>query len=374
MKDARTSPPLFVDAILVIITFILLFFSIVMIYSTTGVLAADRYGDALYYVKRQGMSAGVGIVLMLACSQLNPELLKRFSRVFYAMCLVALLATLLPGLGDRAGGAQRWINLGVVRLQPGEFVKLMFTIAAAGFFARHEHQLGTFRDGVVKPLCLVGALGVLFLLQPDYGSTAVVIILTLSMALVSGVRIRYFAICILFCSFVLSSLIIVAPYRMARVATFLDRSSDLNGKGYQLNQSLIALGSGELTGKGLGRSQQKLDYLPAAHTDFIFAVIGEELGFVGCLSVIGLFLLLLWRGLSIAVRLSHNTFCSALATGLILMIVAPAFLNAGVVSGLLPTKGMVLPLVGYGGTSLVTCLMAIGLLLALARSLYRGSV
>jgi cell division protein FtsW len=367
-------PPVLLDPIIVSVTFLLLFASVVMVYSTTGVVSQERFGDPFYYVKRQAVAAVIGVVLMFFCSRIPPSLLQSLSKYLYPVCALLLIIPLLPVVGDDAGGAKRWVDLRVVRFQPGEFVKLMFVVFAAGFFSRHEHKLGHFIDGIVKPVALVGVLGACYLMQPDFGSTVVLLLVALCMGLVAGVKVKHITACAIGCAIPLTILVLSSPYRLSRVVHFLSPFSDPSGKGYQLIQSLIAVGSGEVTGKGLGGSEQKLFFLPAAHTDFIFAVIGEELGFIGCVSILVLFSLLLWRGATLASRLSHNTFCCALATGLTMLIVIPALLNTGVVTGLLPTKGMVLPLIGYGGSSLVVCLMAIGLLLGLARSLYRGAV
>jgi cell division protein FtsW len=237
----------------------------------------------------------------------------------------------------------------------------------AGFFARHESRIPSFIHGIVKPFLLVGMVAALLLMQPDFGSSAVIIVVVLAMALASGVRLGYMGLCSVVVALILGILVAISPYRMMRVVSFLSPFSDASGKGYQLIQSLIAVGSGEVWGVGLGSSQQKLFFLPAAHTDFIFAVISEELGFVGGLCIIAAFLVILWRGLLLAKGVRGDTFLFALAVGLTMMIVAPALLNVGVVIGVLPTKGMVLPLVGYGGSSLMACMAVVGLLIGIKR-------
>jgi cell division protein FtsW len=238
----------------------------------------------------------------------------------------------------------------------------------ASYLARHEAELGGFKGGVVKPGLLVAIPSILFLLQPDFGSTMIVLLCSLAMTTAAGTRLRYLMYGIGIGSVLMLLLILISPYRMARVMSFLSPWEDASGRGYQLIQSLIAVGNGQMMGTGLGESQQKLFFLPAAHTDFIFAVIAEELGFMGCLAVLMLFVIILWRGLKLAVRLTEDTFSFSLAIGLTMLVSVPAMLNVGVVIGLLPTKGMVLPLVGYGGTSLVSSLVTIGLLLRLGRT------
>jgi cell division protein FtsW len=373
--DAEARPtlrsPLLLDPYIVATTLALVAFSIVMLYSTTGILSGDRFGDPLFFVKRQMAAAMIGVVAMWLASRVKPEFLQKISPYLLFVCIFLLILPLIPGLGDSAGGAKRWVKLGPVRFQPGEFVKVLFIIFMAGYFSRHEGELKGFVAGVCKPLLMVAVVGALLLKQPDFGSTAVIAAVTVAMATASGIRFRYLGIAAVVLAVGLGSLVIISPYRLSRIVSFLSPMSDASGKGYQLIQSLIAVGTGQLSGVGLGESQQKLFFLPAAHTDFLFAVIAEELGFFGSVGIIALFLIILWRGVKLAGRLAEDTFSFSLAVGLTMLIVLPALLNVGVVIGLLPTKGMVLPLVGYGGSSLIACLVVIGLLLSFIRSAHR---
>lgn len=364
-RELRAPPPL--DVTIIGITLLLVCLSLVMVYSTTAVVALEKYGDAYHFVKRQAFAAAIGVALMSLFSRLDVEALRRVSPFLLGAAIFLLLLTLVPGLGDSAGGAKRWINLGFVRFQPAEIVKLLFVIFIAGFVSRHESRIGSFRQGVAIPLAMVGLVAGLLLMQPDFGSAAIIAIVTLCMTTAAGARLRYLMMGGVAIALFGAIMVFVSPYRMGRVVSFLSPFSDASGKGYQLIQSLIAVGSGSMLGNGIGESQQKLFFLPAAHTDFIFAVIAEELGFIGCLVVMTLFMVFLWRGLKLAGRLADDTFSFALAVGLTMLIVVPAMLNVGVVLGLLPTKGMVLPLVGYGGSSLIACLTAVGLLLSLTR-------
>jgi len=370
-RDLRL--PRFYDVVILAITAILVGFSIVMVYSTTGIVSTEKYGDAFYFVKRQVFAAVIGLVLMFLMARMNVEKIKKLSPYFLPVTLVLLLCTLLPGLGESAGGAKRWIRLPFLRFQPAEFVKVIFIIFVAGFLARHENKLASFKQGVMKPFFIVCMVSGLLLLQPDFGSAVVIALIAFCMVASAGVRLRYMVLCGAVLLFCMTFLVVISPYRMKRIVSFLYPWADASGKGYQLIQSLIAVGTGQVSGVGLGSSQQKLFFLPAAHTDFIFSVIGEELGFIGCLAIMCLFLVFLWRGLLIASRLADDTFSSSLALGLTLLVALPALLNIGVVTGMLPTKGLVLPLVGYGGTSLVACLAAIGLLMALSRSVHQRS-
>lgn len=363
--------PLIVDPFLITTTLLLVGFSLVMVYSTTGVASAEKYQDALLYVKRQGLAALLGTLLMCGCLLLDCRWLKKLSPFCYPLAVLLLAVVLIPGLGVTGGGARRWISLGFLRLQPGEFVKVLFVIFVAGFYSRHEGTLGGFRDGILKPGLLLAPVAALFLLQPDFGSAAVLALVTLAMGAATGVRLRYLLIGGAGMAGALAMLVLVSPYRMMRVLSFLSPWSDAEGRGYQLIQSLIAVGTGQLSGVGLGQSHQKLFFLPAAHTDFIFAVISEELGFIGALVLLGLFLVFLWRGAILAARVAEDAFSFSLAVGLLLLVVAPALLNMGVVLGILPTKGLVLPLVGYGGSALMASMMVVGLLLGVGRSFER---
>lgn len=361
----RAPSPL--DLVLVATVLLLVGFGLVMVYSTTGIVSQEKMGDSLFYAKRQGLSAVIGFLFMLVVSRVPLGFLKKIAPYLLGVSLFLLLLPLTPGIADRAGGASRWVKFGPVRFQPAEFVKVLMVVFMAGFFTRQEHRVRSFVNGIIKPFSMVGMVAALLLLQPDFGSSAVIVTVTLAMALACGVRLSHLGFCTLAVCIAAGILVWISPYRMMRVVSFLSPFSDTSGKGYQLIQSLIAVGTGQLTGVGLGSSQQKLFFLPAAHTDFIFAVISEELGFIGGLCVITGFLVVLWRGLLLAKGVRHDSFLFAMAVGLTMIIVAPALLNVGVVIGLLPTKGMVLPLVGYGGSSLISCMGVVGLLLAVKR-------
>lgn len=366
-KESAKSNTTVTEPIILALTIILICFSLVMVYSTTGVVSLEKFHDPYYYVKRQAFASIIGFGLLFLCSRAPLELYRKITPYFFVISLGMLLATYVPGIGDRAGGAQRWLNLGIVRFQPGEFVKLFFILFIAGYLARNENKLSEFVIGIVKPFAFVACVCALFLKQPDFGSSAIICIITLVLIGSSGARIKYLGLMGLSLLTGGAILVILSPYRMKRVTSFLQPWADPSGSGYQLIQSLIAVGSGNITGVGLGSGQQKLFYLPAAHTDFIFAVVGEELGMVGCMVLLSLFLLFLARGIILAGRVADDTFAFCVTLGTTLLVVVPALLNAGVVTGMLPTKGMVLPLVGYGGSSIMASLMGIGVLLSVAR-------
>lgn len=371
-KLSDLKAPSSLDYILIFTVMALVGFGLIMVYSTTGVVSQERMGDALYCAKRQSLSALLGLILMIIAAKMPVSLIKKLSPILLPACLIMLIFPLVPGIADRAGGASRWVKLGPIRFQPAEFVKVGVVVFMAGFFARHEMKVSSFFHGIIKPFGLVGVLAGLLLLQPDFGSSVVILLVVLAMALACGVRLSHLAVCSVGLAIVLGVLVAISPYRMMRIVSFLNPFSDASGKGYQLIQSLIAVGSGQVVGVGLGEGQQKLFFLPAAHTDFIFAVISEELGFVGGISVLIGFLVLLWRGLLLAKQVRDDTFLFALTVGLTMIIVAPALLNVGVVIGVLPTKGLVLPLVGYGGSSLMACLAVVGLLVRIRREYVMG--
>ncbi len=367
-SSAELRAPFAVDILLLTLTLLLVGFGVLILYSTTGILSQEQFGDGLHYVRKQAVAALIGIVCMLVATRIPARFLLRVSPYCFPLAVLLLVLPLIPGLGVDAGGASRWITFGGVRFQPGEMVKLLLVLFMAGYFYRQEHKLERFVTGVVVPLGMVGFFAVLYLLQPDFGSTALVVGITLIMAFCAGVKLSHLFASGMVALSALGTMVFVSPYRMKRIMSFLNPELDASGQGYQLIQSLIAIGSGELTGVGLGASQQKLFFLPAAHTDFIYAVVAEELGFVGSISLLVLYLVFLWRGLVIARRFQNESFRFTLSIGLTLLIVAPSLLNIGVVTGLLPTKGLVLPLISYGGTSLITCLIVVGLLLSLSRS------
>ncbi len=359
------------DTYFLITVMTIVLFGLLMVYSTTTVVAEEKLGDGLYYVKRQGMAALVGLGLLWLGANLNFSKIKSISKYFLPLSAFLLLLVFIPGLGMKGGGALRWVGLGPIRFQPVEMVKIFMVFFLSGYIARNSDRLAELKRGLIVPLASFGVVWLLLLAQPDFGSSAVLGIIAISLIFSCGGSIKYIgagALCLLTAA---AALIVVSPYRMKRIFAFLDPFKDASGQGYQLIQSLIAIGNGGATGVGIGESQQKLFFLPAAHNDFIFAVIGEELGFVGCLVLLSLFCMLMWRGLLIARRLAGNTFYFSSALGLTMLLTLPAFLNMGVALGLLPTKGLALPLVSYGGSSLMASLFVVGLLLSLARTAER---
>lgn len=356
-----------VDTSIVVLPVLLLGFSILMLYSTTAVVAYENFSDELFFVKRQFFAGVLGIIAMVVLSFVPIKLLYKLSIFAFIFSILALVLVFVPGIGKNAGGATRWVSLFGYGFQPAEFVKLSFVVFISGYFFRREANIKSFKDGIFKPFLCVGILAALLLMQPDFGTSAVLSGITVCLIFAMGARISHIFACGGALVVAMSILIYTSPYRMKRLLAFLDPFQDKSGSGYQLIQSLIAVGSGKLTGLGLGSSQQKLYYLPAAHTDFIYAIIAEELGFIGAFILLLCFLFFLALGLHLASRLIFDTFAYCLCLGLVLLICMPAFINVGVVTGMLPTKGLVLPLIGYGGSCVLFSLASIGILIGLIK-------
>lgn len=354
------------DPWLVVATFVLLGVSLLMVFSTTAVSSEQLYGNSTVFVKRHMLHILAGLFAFFLCTSLRVTILYRLSLPALIFVLVLLVLVLIPGIGHMAGGARRWLGAGNLRLQPGELAKIALLLYFSAYIQRHKEKMVYLLPGVIVPLAIFSVFAGLLLLEPDFGSTAVLAILVLGLLMIFS-RVSYFMYAGAAAVGAGLVLVVASPYRFRRFTAFLDPFHDPSSSGYQLIQSLIAVGSGGPFGAGLGAGKQKLFYLPAAHTDFIFAVIAEELGLLGALGVLVLFLLIFWRGISIAKRLSPEPFLSSLALGCTLLTVLPALLNVGVVVGLLPTKGLVLPLVAYGGTAMIVHLATVGILVRLSR-------
>ena len=355
------------DAWIAAAVVILLGLSALMVYSTTAIISQELYGDSLTYIRKHLLHMVVGLFALYVGYSVNPAFLRKVSPLLLLLATFLLILVLVPGVGKVAGGARRWIAAGPLRLQPGELAKLCVLLYFAGYIGRHRRELRNFISGALVPFFVTAALGLLLLLEPDFGSAAVIMLIVLCQLLVGGSRLSHLFFLGAGAAASLVFLIASSSYRMRRFTAFIDPFEAPDGSGYQLVQSLIAVGSGGMSGLGLGAGKQKLFYLPAAHTDFIFAVIAEELGLIGAIFVLSLFFVIALRGFHHARRLSADPYLSSLCIGLTLLIVLPAFLNISVVTGLLPTKGLVLPLVGYGGTAMVISLVTIGILLRLTK-------
>ncbi len=338
---------------------------LVMVASASITPAERELGQPFYYAIRQSIYIGLGVMFGLAVYRLQLNWLQQSSLVLLVGGFALLIAVLVPGVGHEVNGSVRWINTGFFRLQVSEPAKLMILIYLASYLARHSEEVRTHISGFIKPLGLLVLASLLLLLEPDFGATVVLIATAMGMIFIAGVRLLQFSGVLGLAGLAMAGMAVSSPYRMERLTTFLNPWADPFNSGFQLTQSLIAIGRGEWLGVGLGASIQKLFYLPEAHTDFVFAVLAEELGLLGVLIVIALYVLLVWRAFVIAAQAEKagNAFAAFLAYGIGIWFALQSFINMGVNMGLLPTKGLTLPLMSYGGSSMVVMCTTVALLL-----------
>ena len=353
------------DIILLFSALALVGIGIVMVYSTSAIIAGDRFGDPYYFLKRQALYAAIGFVLMLSMMFLPHETLKRIAYPILIFSVLLLMVVLIPGIGHRSGGAMRWLKLQSFSFQPSEFAKLGLVIFLAYLLAKKEEKIRSFSFGFLPPVLLSGLVIALVMKEPDFGAAFFLTIMVFLLLFVSGARVIYIAGAFLIAIPVAYALLMNVGYRYKRLMSFIRPWEDPSGTSFQIVQSFLSFGSGGLFGLGLGEGRQKLFFLPAPHTDFIFSVIGEELGLVGAMVVVLLFFILTLRGIQIGLSL-EDRFGAYLALGITLMISLQAVINMGVVLGLLPTKGLTLPFISYGGTSLIANLAGVGMLIQLS--------
>ncbi len=353
------------DPLLLGVAVTLLALGLVMVVSASISLSDRQFGQPFYYAMRQALFVAMGLLAAWAVTRTRLVYWEKGGVVLLFAGLALLVAVLIPGLGREVNGSSRWLPFGLFNLQASEPVKLFVIIYLAGYLVRHGEELRNSFLGFLKPLVLLSFIALLLLLEPDFGATAVIFATALGMIFLGGVRLWQFALVLGAVGAAAAALALTSPYRMQRLTTFLDPWADPFDSGFQLTQALIAVGRGEWFGVGLGGSIQKLFYLPEAHTDFLFAVLAEELGLLGVIGVLCLFALLLWRAFVIGYRaeLSGNRFGAYLSYGIGLWLGLQAFINIGVNMGALPTKGLTLPLMSYGGSSIIIMCMAVALLL-----------
>jgi len=358
------------DIILLFAVLALVGIGIVMVYSTSAIIAGDRFGDPYYFLKRQALYAAVGFVLMIVMMFLPYEILKRFAYPILVSSVLLLIAVLIPGIGHRTGGAMRWLKIQSFSFQPSEFAKLGLVIFLAYLLAKKEEKIRSFSFGFLPPVLLSGLVIALVMKEPDFGAAFFLTVMVFLLLFVGGARVIYIASAFLTAIPVAYALLMNVGYRYKRLMSFIRPWEDPSGTSFQIIQSFLSFGSGGLFGLGLGEGRQKLFFLPAPHTDFIFSVIGEELGLVGATVVVLLFFILTLRGIQIGLSL-EDRFGVYLALGITLMISLQAVINMGVVLGLLPTKGLTLPFISYGGTSLIANLAGVGILSQLSTHVER---
>lgn len=353
------------DPVVVTVCLALLSLGLVMVASASVGVADRNFSNPFYYLQRQLVFVVIGLMVAALVYRIRLVQWEKSGVALLGFALFLLVLVLIPGVGKTVNGSTRWISLGIINLQVSEVVKLFLLIYVAGYLVRHGEEVRTSLRGFIKPMLMVGLAGLLLLLEPDFGSTVVIMGTVLAMTFLAGVRFVQFASFMVLFGVSALMLIVSSPYRMERLTSFMNPWADPFDTGFQLTQSLIAIGTGGWWGTGLGGSVQKLFYLPESHTDFLFAVLSEEFGFVGVCFVILMFTILFFRIFKIGLQAekSGNRFAAYLAYGIGVWLALQAVINMGVNMGLMPTKGLTLPLMSYGGSSLIVCCMAIGLLL-----------
>jgi len=365
--------PAGIDRVLMVVVAVLIMIGTVMVYSASISLAdSPRFNvTPAHFLVRHLLALAIACCAAVLAFQVPMQTWQRLAPYLFVGAFALLVVVLIPGLGKGVNGARRWIPLGVLNLQPSELMKVACVLYAANFTVRKQDYMHHFAKGFLPMALVMGAIGVLLLLQPDLGAFGVIVAISMGILFLGGVNGKLFAGITAALASVFMLVIWLSPWRRERIFAYLDPWSEANalGKAYQLSHSLIAFGRGEWFGVGLGGSVEKLFYLPEAHTDFILAVLGEELGLVGVLTVVVLFYWLVKRAFEIgrqAIAL-ERTFAGLVAQGIGLWLGMQAFINIGVATGLLPTKGLTLPLMSYGGSALLSTLVALAILLRVDR-------
>lgn len=361
-----------IDLILAVTALALVAFGLVMVYSASSPIALKKFNDPAHYTLRNSLYALMGVGGLAVASRLTLEQIRILGRIGFWITLGMLVVVLVPGLGLEGGGARRWINLKVATLQPSEPFKVMLVLYVAHLLALDPERVRRIKGGLLPLILVFAVAAALLMAEPDFGATMMAGTVLMGLVFVAGIPWGWITALLMAAVPAAAAGVMMAPYRFRRVTSFMDPWDDPQNSDFQLVQSLLAFGNGGWKGVGLGEGWQKQFYLPESHTDFILAVIGEELGLFFVLGLIALFALIAWRGFTVA-RLSKDRFASLGAAGLTMLICAQALANMGVVMGLLPPKGLTLPFVSYGGTSLIVTMVAVGLLLAFSRTVPMGN-
>lgn len=341
-------------------------FGIVMIYSASSIWAEFKFHDAFKYVKQQSFFFIVGIIVMLISSKIDLDFIKKKANLILIGCLILLALVLIPGIGQVRNGSRSWFGFGGLGIQPSEFAKIGLIIFTAKYLQNNQKNMKDIKKGALPIFLVIGIFFLLIMLEPDFGTAFVITLTLVCLIFVSGLKISFFVKLGLLGILGVVALIIAAPYRMARIISFLNPWSDPLGSGYQIIQSLYAIGPGGILGQGFMKSRQKHFYLPEPQTDFIFSIISEEFGFLGVIIVCSFFFLLFYRMIKIAMA-SKDLFKKYLAFGLAFGIFIQAGLNLAVVVGLIPVTGVTLPFFSYGGSSLLVSMLSVGLVLNVSR-------
>jgi len=367
-----------IDSVLLIVILMLIMIGLITLSSASSAVSENDFGTPFYYLNRQLFAIFLGSIGAFLCLMIPIDYWKKMGPILLVIGIFLLIIVLIPGFGHTANGSTRWLRLGVMNVQVSDPARLCIMIYVAGYLVRRNRQLREGFVGFLRPMVVLGIASLLLLLETDFGATAVLLVTVLSMLLVAGARIRDFLIFLLSTTSILALLVMQFPSRMRRFSGFLDPWDEnvVFNAGYQLAQSLIAIGRGEWLGVGLGNSVQKLFYLPEAHTDFIFAVFSEEFGLIGSICLILLFVTLIWRIFRLAIKSAKADhffeayFCIGVGSWLAFQVA----INLGVNMGLLPTKGLTLPLISYGRSSIIMTMITLGILLRIYHELDSGYV
>ena len=359
------------DTVLLTLGATLISIGIIAIASASIEYGDFHFGNPWHHTQRHAAYLMLAITLGALAYMAPAASVQRLSPWLLFLAVALLILVMIPGIGREVNGAQRWLPLGVITLQPSEFAKLAVLLYAAGYLVRQEEAVRHHWSGLTKLIAMLSVVAALLLLEPDFGATVIIVVVVVGMTFLAGAKLIYVLAMLAAAAMALAFLVLSAPYRMKRLTAYQDPWADPFGSGFQLVQSLIAFGQGEWWGVGLGNSVQKLFYLPEAHTDFVFSIWSEETGLIGATAMIALFVMLIARVLNIGWRAAaqHRLFEAYVCFGAALMFAGQAFVNMGASSGLLPTKGLTLPFVSYGGNSLIVNCMLLGMVLRTAGSL-----
>jgi len=348
--------------IVLMMAVILTCFGVVMVYSASSVMAAKKFHDGFFFLKRQSIYALIGFAGMAVAMHIDYHVWKKWAVPLFLTCFFLLLLVFVPGIGGTVKGASRWIRLPGFNFQPSELAKVALIMYLAYSLDKRQDKLKQFMSGFFPYLLILGVFIAILLMQHDMGAALTMLTVAIVMLFAAGTKVQYILGMAVVALPGICFLVLTEAYRMRRITAFLDPWQDPTNAGFQIIQSWLALATGGLFGQGLGEGKQKLFYLPEAHTDFILSVLGEEMGFAGVVVIASMFLLLVQRSIRVAIAAEDN-FGRFLAFGIAVLIGLEAFINMGVVTGMLPTKGMALPFLSYGGSSLIVSLFAIGVLL-----------
>lgn len=351
---------------LFLVTMILIVFGIIMIYSSSSIWAEYKFNDAFKYVKNQALFAFIGTFLMIIISKIDYKFYYNKASQIFLISIILLVLVLIPGIGSVRNGSRSWFGIGSFGVQPSEFAKLSLIILASKYLTKSNKFVKDIKKGVIPILALLFLVFGLIMLQPDFGTGMIIVVSILSLLYIAGVNIKFFIGLGLLGVIGITFLILIAPYRMDRITSFVDPWNDPLGTGFQIIQSLYAIGPGGLLGMGFLKSRQKQFYLPEPQTDFIFSIISEEFGVLGVVIVTSLFVSILYLGIKIALN-SKDSFSKYLAFGLLFQMLIQAVMNLAVVIGLIPVTGVTLPFLSYGGSSLLISMVSIGIILSIAR-------